>query len=554
MVNSMTECLSGPELFTGSCKDGFTRKDEKIMKEMKKFFALLIAVIMVLGMSMSVFAGSITITTDETYEGTDQEYVYDAYKIFDASYDTLSGSNTQAAKNPTYTPGDAQVSYFMATGNPWISTIQSLSTYFTVTAAADGSGYTVVATDAYATADAAKTVAEALKTALTREEDPVTPTGDYAAIEITAGGDKVDVDDGYYLIVGRTAANLALVTTDVTIVEKNEYPHIIKEFTDEDETSEIDSDTDDENTSANDTVQVGDTVSYTLTVTIPSGANQQMVVTDTFTTGLDPVLDGTVVKTTITGLTGATPTVSAPADGKFTVTLTPADVIANAGKTFTIVYEAVVTEDAWKQTEINTGEVKYGNDYTSTTDFVDSVTYNVELDKKANAEDGEDLGGAKFELYRTDADHNLTKAAVTLKALTDAELTAAGITKADKTIYYRVADADDTGTTTTIDMTEKVSDAADAEYKYTKAVIYGLDGDSTYYARETLAPTGFNILTEDFEMVMNDANHVYNIVNNSGSVLPSTGGIGTTIFYVIGAILVIGSGVVLVTRRRMNAN
>ena len=524
------------------------------MKKMKKIFALLIAMVMVLGMSTSVFAASIKITTDETYEGTDQAYEYKAYKIFDAQYDTLTGTNTQDAKDPTYTPANAAVAYFMATGNPWISTVQGLDTYFTVTAAADGSGYTVVATDAYADAAAAKTVATALKNALAT----VNPTGDYAGVDITAGGDAVTVDKGYYLIVGNTNANLALVTTDVTIVEKNEYPHIIKEFTDETnkgfnpETGEPYED--DETSSANDSVQVGDTISYTLTVTIPSGANQQMVVTDTFTSGLAPVLDGTVVKTTITGLTGATPTVSAPADGKFTVTLTANDVIANAGKTFTIVYEAVVTEDAWHQTEINTGEVKYGNEYTSITDHIDSVTYNAELDKKANAEDGEDLGGAKFELYRTDADHNLTKAAVTLKALTDAELTAAGITKADKTIYYRVADADDTGTTTTIDMTEKVSDAADAEYKYTKAVVYGLDGDSTYYARETLAPTGYNILTEDFEMVMNDANHVYNIVNNSGSVLPSTGGIGTTIFYIIGAILVVGAGVVLVTRRRMNAN
>ena len=44
------------------------------------------------------------------------------------------------------------------------------------------------------------------------------------------------------------------------------------------------------------------------------------------------------------------------------------------------------------------------------------------------------------------------------------------------------------------------------------------------------------------------------IENQSGTVLPSTGGIGTTIFYVLGAVLVIGAGVVMVTRRRMSAN
>ncbi len=43
------------------------------------------------------------------------------------------------------------------------------------------------------------------------------------------------------------------------------------------------------------------------------------------------------------------------------------------------------------------------------------------------------------------------------------------------------------------------------------------------------------------------------VENESGAELPSTGGIGTTMFYVIGAILVIGAGVVLVTRRRMSA-
>ena len=42
------------------------------------------------------------------------------------------------------------------------------------------------------------------------------------------------------------------------------------------------------------------------------------------------------------------------------------------------------------------------------------------------------------------------------------------------------------------------------------------------------------------------------VENNSGAALPETGGVGTTMFYVIGAILVIGAGVVLVSRRRMN--
>ena len=44
------------------------------------------------------------------------------------------------------------------------------------------------------------------------------------------------------------------------------------------------------------------------------------------------------------------------------------------------------------------------------------------------------------------------------------------------------------------------------------------------------------------------------IENNQGATLPSTGGIGTTIFYVLGAILAIGAGILLVTKKRMNAD
>ena len=57
-------------------------------------------------------------------------------------------------------------------------------------------------------------------------------------------------------------------------------------------------------------------------------------------------------------------------------------------------------------------------------------------------------------------------------------------------------------------------------------------------------------LEKDLTSGTNGSTHV-DVDNNQGTILPSTGGIGTTIFYVVGAILVIGAGVVLITRRRM---
>ena len=69
---------------------------------------------------------------------------------------------------------------------------------------------------------------------------------------------------------------------------------------------------------------------------------------------------------------------------------------------------------------------------------------------------------------------------------------------------------------------------------------------------ETKAPEGYNSLTKPEEVTMNNADQEVEIENKQGAELPSTGGMGTTIFYAIGAILVIGAGVVLVSRRRAN--
>ena len=125
-----------------------------------------------------------------------------------------------------------------------------------------------------------------------------------------------------------------------------------------------------------------------------------------------------------------------------------------------------------------------------------------------------------------------------------------------------------------------------------KLYIVGLDKDVKLTVTEFKAPDGYNKLTETEELtpqVLNktiyetsgdryydkDGNLVsqssaetttttvkknledldvaaLEIVNNKGTLLPSTGGIGTTIFYIVGAILVIGAGVILVTKKRMS--
>lgn len=90
--------------------------------------------------------------------------------------------------------------------------------------------------------------------------------------------------------------------------------------------------------------------------------------------------------------------------------------------------------------------------------------------------------------------------------------------------------------------------------------IRGLDS-KTYYLTETAPTDGYNMLDKPVTIVMkNDGTFRKNetdalailIQNNAGSLLPSTGGIGTTVFYVVGSILLVGAGVLLVTKKRMS--
>ena len=98
-----------------------------------------------------------------------------------------------------------------------------------------------------------------------------------------------------------------------------------------------------------------------------------------------------------------------------------------------------------------------------------------------------------------------------------------------------------TKTKTTIYLDEK-GNVVKTETSTTKE--YNTDGDSYNNENTTITGEEKSVPVYQFDP----------IVNQKGTELPSTGGIGTTIFYVIGAILVLGAGILLVTRRRMNAN
>ena len=113
-----------------------------------------------------------------------------------------------------------------------------------------------------------------------------------------------------------------------------------------------------------------------------------------------------------------------------------------------------------------------------------------------------------------------------------------------------------------------------------KIVLKGLK-PGTYSVKETKAPTGYNLDPNTYTLKVNwtyndstktgafekdnsssagvtwdgsNAKVSITIDNKSGSTLPSTGGIGTTIFYVAGSILVLAAAILLITKRRMGNN
>ena len=158
----------------------------------------------------------------------------------------------------------------------------------------------------------------------------------------------------------------------------------------------------------------------------------------------------------------------------------------------------------------------------------DTYTYKFKLEKKD--EKGNALEGAQFELY-FGSDTSNSENALKFVQVEDG--------------VYRY---DPTGTVTRI-----IPTGTDATAK-----IIGLD-NASYTLKEVVVPKGYNKAADQGVSGLSrvDAEETstttVTIENLKGAELPSTGGMGTTIFYVVGAVLVIGAGVVLIARRRMNS-
>ena len=469
------------------------------MKTAKKFASLLLVMVMVFAMTTTAFAAEDkgTITVDNPV--ADQTYT--AYKIFDVTY---SGSN---------------YSYTIKTTSEWYSTVQTYAgtegNGLTLTGVAgDKTTFVVSTTDAFS----APAFANALKAAMSGKTG-TTLTADGTTVKAT------NLDLGYYFVTSTNGALCNLTTTDptVTIHDKNDIP-----FNKVDDKESVD---------------VGEIVTYTITGKVPDYTGfttYTYLITDTMSEGLtfQKNVNVTVGGTDVTSACTITYDKDNNAN-KFTVYIPVKSY--TIGAEIKVTYTAVVNENAVAKIENNAATLTYSNDpidtsKTTTTPEDRETVYSakVVINKYVKDSNNEKLAGAKFVLYKevkTDDSDTTTK------------------------YYYKWNDTAKKveWTTSKADATVKTTDANGA------AAFDGLK-DGTYYLEEVKAPAGYNLLKDPAEVVVNGASAnpssltvTGNIENSSGAELPETGGMGTTIFYVLGSVLILAAVVLLVTRKRMSS-
>ena len=469
-------------------------------KTFKKLMAALLAVALLCAMAVPAFAadapGSITINNAVSGK------TYNVYRILDIA-----------------THNDGYTGIVYKTNDKWSNFINSTdvkSKYFT---AVGNDGVITVRDDL--NADDAKALAVSAKAWLGAHTDI---TADATAITATSSTvNFTNLELGYYLVVSsgwdeavEVVCSLDTTKPDVEINEKNGKPTIEKKIVDNGDVDE-------------NTANIGDYVQFKLTVNVIDGKPTNYVIHDKMSTGLTFV--NTAEHPVVVNVGSRTLT-STEYSFKDTITdgctfeLKINDNILQPNDVVTVTYYGQVNSSAVINGD-NTNEAKltYGTNGNSTCEKTTTKVFGFKVFKHAGTDKTTLLAGADFRLYKT----------------------------VGETTYY--AQFDSNGLLTGW-ATEATASGVTITSNNTGAlVLNGLDA-GTYYLEETKAPDGYNKLitpvtvTISKEGVVSPAeNGIVYVSNNAGATLPSTGGMGTTLFYVIGGGLMVAAVVLLVPGR-----
>ena len=512
------------------------------MKKIKKLLAMIMAMTMVLGMAMTVSAADVPKDTDcldvtGDIEGVEAGATITAYQIIDAVYNEYGF-----------------VKYRWVAGNKAGEDVKF-----------DSNGDVIGLTDTYITGLASNK--EDLTSTTNLKQLPVGTwmlivTGSnlnkvynpmiisvYYTSEGVDAGEEVDADDVWGLATNGAYVKSSDIPNTKTVNDAN--------------------------------AAVGDTVTFTIRSEFPSyseSSTAKFVVTDTIKNGLayatvpetDPVqylepvvrfysvsdlgeeIDGAIIPEDNYELSYDT-----DSDGNafFTIDFdaTYLKTLAEASKNrkFKITYDAVITDDAITEIGENESKIEYDNGQKVDTEYTYTVSFDGIAKKVGEGEDEEGLSGATFTLYKgwVDANDN-------------------GMIESNEATLVQTVTTDDASGNT-------------VDFK-------GLDADETYYLVETAAPSGYTVNTTvytitfdnverneqtgvvTYDVIVNGAGDeksttvtygqkvdtpVVTIENTKLHRLPSTGGIGTTIFTIGGcAIMIAAAALYFVNRRKSEEN
>ena len=502
------------------------------MKHTRQFFALLLALVLTLGLCATAFAdeakpGSITISNPA------QGKTYEVFKLLDIVEDESDLENNGFIYKLT---GDAWATF--------ITTVQdgSGANYFNLF---ENGGKKYVLANENLKGGIADFAAKAKVYAETNKLAPIKTAKAEAEGALEIDG----LDLGYYLVRSDLGILCSLDTTapNAEVKEKNEATVIVKNVED--------------TTKKHNVAEIGTYVKFTIRITVNDKAPVNYKLVDEMTDGLTFVNDAehpltvTVNENTLdaanykvtetTEPRGFTLTFNNNAEGSASILKTD-DVV-------TVTYYAQINKNAKiaDEANVNKAKVEYGTNSHTEYDTTETYVWKMNIVKYTmkKAADGdqateEKLAGATFKLSRDAAGAQVIK-----------------LVKVDDTTY-RLALPTETDTAVDTVTTGETGEL----------VINGL-ADGTYYLTETKAPRGYNLLREPVNVTIGhkdangkltetsfvadqtetDTSGVVKVENNAGAELPSTGGIGTTVFYVLGSAMALGAVILLVTKKRMAA-
>ena len=541
------------------------------MKMIKKLPAVALAVVLTLALSISAFAAS---DTDIKITHAIKDATYNGYRLLETTtslkvqgcHDT-DEEHLSTCYNIAYSVNDKYFEILKTETNTTTET--GIIDYIKGLTTADG--IREFADDVYAAITAAGKAYDS--TATGASDKTATLTG---------------VDQGYWLIVEKISASdyegaysLVMLDTagsrDITVATKREEPGLTKYVRDNGMSYGHGAD-----------MQIGDAAEFLLITDVPDPSgytNYTYLIHDDMSTGLTfndtsveirlNTVDGTVLGTNYYTVT--TTGLCADCDVHISINIkaaTAAGVLKGDDRLY-ISYTATLNENAkvlvtgqdTVNANPNTAWLEYSNNpYTEseTEESAPSTVYVWTFPLTLNKVDSADvsLTGAKFVLS--------TNKALTEADLKDdnndgkpdgyAKLIPLSYSVVEGKKYYKVAP--ETGSV--------------YEIEVGSAMLQGFDDQVEYYLYETEAPAGYNKLNtpvsfkffaqyESSESALFAAGYPKvainagteesvleaNVVNQTGVELPSTGGIGTTIFYVVGGLMVLGAVVLLITKKRV---